>query len=108
LAVIIKKSGLNVAPDAIEILRWGGLSYYHAGRGGIVSGGICQIGMEKKSRSTRIHPRSIFIRTAPSLRRESEIQKVCQDQILLGCPRDDLWKLIVLESKLDPDSAQPE
>ncbi|MEW6403440.1 MAG: DUF1801 domain-containing protein [Chloroflexota bacterium] len=31
------------APDASEGLRWGDLCYFHAGRGGIVSAGICQI-----------------------------------------------------------------
>jgi hypothetical protein len=36
-----------VASDAVEVVRWGGLSYYHEGRGGIVSAGICQIGIEK-------------------------------------------------------------
>lgn len=33
----------EIAPDAAETIRWGGLSYFHAGRGGIVSAGICQI-----------------------------------------------------------------
>jgi hypothetical protein len=37
----------SVAPDAVEVIRWGGLSYFHEGRGGIVSAGICQIGIEK-------------------------------------------------------------
>lgn len=36
----------SVAPDAAEAIRWGGLSYFHEGRGGIVSAGICQIGIE--------------------------------------------------------------
>lgn len=36
----------SVAPDAAEVIRWGGLSYFHEGRGGIVSAGICQIGIE--------------------------------------------------------------
>ena len=35
----------DVAPDAAEAIRWGGLSYFHEGRGGIVSAGICQIGI---------------------------------------------------------------
>jgi hypothetical protein len=35
---------LSAAPDAVEVVRWGGLSYFHAG-GGIVSAGICQIGI---------------------------------------------------------------
>jgi hypothetical protein len=37
----------NVAPDAVEAVRWGGLSYFHEGRGGIVSAGICQIGIHE-------------------------------------------------------------
>ena len=32
-----------VAPDAVEVMRWGGLSYVHEGRGGLVSANICQI-----------------------------------------------------------------
>jgi hypothetical protein len=35
----------SVAPDAAEVVRWGGLSYFHEGAGGIVSAGICQIGI---------------------------------------------------------------
>lgn len=35
------------APDAAEVIRWGGLSYFHEGRGGIVSAGICQIGVHE-------------------------------------------------------------
>ncbi len=37
----------SVAPDAAEVIRWGGLSYFHEGRGGIVSAGICQIGIQE-------------------------------------------------------------
>ena len=37
----------SVAPDAVEVIRWKGLSYFHEGRGGIVSAGICQIGIEQ-------------------------------------------------------------
>jgi hypothetical protein len=36
-----------VAPDAEEVIRWGGLSYFHEGRGGIISAGICQIGIHE-------------------------------------------------------------
>jgi hypothetical protein len=35
----------SLAPDAAEVVRWGGLSYFHEGAGGIVSAGICQIGI---------------------------------------------------------------
>src|SRR5512147_1867366 len=48
----------SVAPDAVEVIRWGGLSYFHEGRGGIVSAGICQIGLE------RDHVRLAFIHGA--------------------------------------------
>ncbi|MBI5840542.1 MAG: DUF1801 domain-containing protein [Chloroflexi bacterium] len=37
----------SAAPDAVETVRWGGLSYYHERRGGIVSAGICQIEIHK-------------------------------------------------------------
>ena len=57
----------TVAPDAVEVVRWGGLSYYHAGRGGVVSAGICQIGIHKDHiRLAFIHgaflsePRNLF------------------------------------------------
>ena len=33
----------EVAPDAVEVIRWGGLSYFHKGRGGVVSASICQV-----------------------------------------------------------------
>src|SRR5512139_1885487 len=33
----------KVAPDAVEVIRWGGLSYFHEGRGGVVSASICQV-----------------------------------------------------------------
>jgi hypothetical protein len=37
----------SVAPGASEVIRWGGLSYFHEGNGGIISAGICQIGISK-------------------------------------------------------------
>ncbi|RJP50009.1 MAG: DUF1801 domain-containing protein [Anaerolineaceae bacterium] len=48
----------SVASDATEVVRWGGLSYFHAERGGIVSAGICQIGIHKE------HVRLAFIHGA--------------------------------------------
>ncbi len=36
-----------MAPDAIEVIRWGDLGYFHEGRGGLVSAGICQIEVRK-------------------------------------------------------------
>lgn len=34
-----------VAPQATEKIQWKGISYYNAMRGGVVKGGICQIGI---------------------------------------------------------------
>ena len=34
---------VEIAPDATEVIHSKGLSYYHTGRGGPVSAGICQI-----------------------------------------------------------------
>jgi len=34
-----------VAPQATEKIQWKGLSYYDADRGGVVKGGICQVGI---------------------------------------------------------------
>jgi hypothetical protein len=48
----------SVTPDAVEVIRWGGLSYFHHGRGGLVSAGICQIGL------SRDHIRLAFIHGA--------------------------------------------
>ena len=48
----------SLAPDAVEVIRWGGLSYFHEGSGGIVSAGICQIGLH------RDHIRLAFIHGA--------------------------------------------
>ncbi|MEW6029434.1 MAG: DUF1801 domain-containing protein [Chloroflexota bacterium] len=48
----------SVAPDAVEIVRWGGLSYFHEGRGGVVSAGMCQIGIHND------HVRLAFIHGA--------------------------------------------
>jgi hypothetical protein len=45
----------SVVPQAVEVIRWGGLSYFHEGRGGPVSAGICQIGIH------RDHVRLAFI-----------------------------------------------
>jgi hypothetical protein len=33
----------GVAPDAVEVIRWGDLGYFHARGGGLISASICQI-----------------------------------------------------------------
>ena len=92
----------SVAPDAVEVVRWGGLSYFHEGRGGIVSAGICQIGIEKDHiRLAFIHgaflpdPRKILLGTGKA-KRFIEISSY-ED-----APWDYFKKLIAASAKFDP------
>ncbi|HET9912341.1 MAG TPA: DUF1801 domain-containing protein [Anaerolineales bacterium] len=48
----------SITPNAVETIRWRGLSYFHEGRRGIVSAGICQIEI------CRDHVRLAFIHGA--------------------------------------------
>ncbi|MBI5352668.1 MAG: DUF1801 domain-containing protein [Chloroflexi bacterium] len=94
----------SVAPDAAEVVRWGGLSYFHEGRGGIVSAGICQIGIEKD------HIRLAFIHGAflddprKLLRGTQKAKRYVEIASYEDAPWDDLKELIVSASKFDPYS----
>jgi hypothetical protein len=94
----------EVAPDAVEAVRWGGLSYYHEGRGGIVSAGICQIGIQEDSiRLAFIHgaflpdPRSLFEGT-------QKYKRFVRLESYDDAPWDYLKELIVSAAKFDPRS----
>jgi len=94
----------EVAPDAVEVFRWGGLSYYHEGRGGIVSAGICQIGIHKDHvRLAFIHgaflpdPRSLFEGT-------QKYKRFVRLESYDNAPWDYLKELIASASRFDPRS----
>ena len=94
----------SVAPDAAEAIRWGGLSYFHEGRGGIVSAGICQIGIhEDYIRLDFIH--GIFLSDPHHLLQGN--QKV-KRYVRLGsydhAPWNALKQLIQESSRFDPRS----
>ena len=98
----------SVAADAVEVIRWGGLSYYHEGRGGIVSAGICQIGLhEDHIRLAFVHgaflsePRGLFEGTQKFKR---YISFKSYDDI----PWDYVKYLIEEASKFDPRSLKLE
>jgi hypothetical protein len=93
---------VSITPDAVEVVRWGGLSYYYEGRGGIVSAGICQIGLHKDHiRLAFIHgaflpdPHKLLCGTQKA-KRFIEIDSY--DNALW----DDLKELISSASKFDP------
>jgi hypothetical protein len=94
-----------VAPDAIEVIRWGGLSYYHAEGGGVISAGICQIGIHVGHiRLAVIHgvfiedPRQLFQGTQKYKR---FVRLESYDQV----PWEDLKDLINSAARFDPRSA---
>lgn len=95
-----------VAPDVAEVVRWGGLSYFHEGRGGIVSAGICQIGIhEDHIRLAFIHgaflpdPRHLFEGTRKS-------KRFVRIESYNEAPWDYLKELIVSAARFDPYSIQ--
>jgi hypothetical protein len=96
----------SVAPDAVEVIRWKGLSYFHEGHGGVVSAGICQIGIHTDHiRLAFIHavflsePRKLFEGTQKYKR---YIRIASYDD----APWDYLKQLIQAASQFDPRSLQ--
>ena len=96
----------SIAPDAVEAIRWGGLSYFHEGRGGVVSAGICQIGIHKNHiRLAFIHgafllePRNLFEGTQKYKR---YIRIASYDD----APWDYLKQLIRTASRFNPRTLQ--
>ena len=96
----------SVAPDAVEVIRWKGLSYFHEGRGGVVSAGICQIGIHKD------HIRLAFIHGAflPEPRNLFEGTQKYKRYIRIAsyddAPWDYLKQLIQAASRFDPRALQ--
>jgi hypothetical protein len=92
----------EVAPDAAEVIRWGGLSYYHERRGGLISAGICQIGIhEEYIRLDFIHgihlsdPRHILEGTQKS-------KRYIRLRSYEDAPWENIKRLIEESSQLDP------
>ena len=96
----------STAPDAVEAIRWGGLSYFHEGRGGVVSAGICQIGIHKDHiRLAFIHgaflpePRQLFEGT-------QKYKRYIRIETYDDAPWDYLEQLIGAASQFDPRTLQ--
>ncbi len=94
----------SVAPDTAEVVRWGGLSYFHEGRGGIVSAGICQIGIHED----HIHLAFIHGTFLPDprklLRGTQKAKRFIELNSYDNAPWDDLKQLITASSRFDPRS----
>lgn len=96
----------EAAPDAVEIVRWGGLSYFHEGRGGVVSAGICQIGIhEGYIRLDFIH--GAFLSDPKSLLEGNQkAKRFVKIKSYEEAPWEDLKELIEESSHFDPRSLQ--
>jgi hypothetical protein len=96
-----------VAPDAQEVIRWKGLSYFHAGGGGIVSAGICQIGIhEDHVRLAFIHG-SFLSDPRALLEGDRKVKRFIRITSYEAAPWDALEGLIRESSQFDPRSIQP-
>jgi len=97
---------VSVAPDAVEVIRWKGLSYFHEGRGGVVSAGICQIGIHKD------HIRLAFIHGAflsdphQLLEGTQKAKRYIRLTSYDDAPWGELKRLIEESSRLDPRTLQ--
>jgi len=96
----------SIAPDAVEAIRWGGLSYFHAGGGGIVSAGICQIGLhEDHVRLDFVH--GIFLSDLRHLLQGSQkVKRYIKLKSYEDAPWEYLKELIEESSRFDPRSLQ--
>jgi hypothetical protein len=92
----------SVAPDAVEVIRWGGLSYFHEGHGGIVSAGICQIGIHSGYiRLDFIH--GIYLSDPKHLLEGAQkVKRFVKLKSFDEAPWDDLKQLIEESSRFDP------
>ena len=94
----------EVSPDAVEVIRWGGLSYFHEGGGGIVSAGICQIGIhENYIRLDFIH--GAFLPDPHHLLAGTQkAKRFIQIKTYENAPWEYLKELIINSAKFDPRS----
>ena len=96
----------SVVPGAVEVIRWGGLSYFHEGRGGIVSAGICQIGLgEDHIRLDFIH--GAFLPDPHGLLHGTQkAKRFVRIESYEDAPWEHLKELIAASAKFDPRSLQ--
>ena len=95
---------VEAASDAVEVVRWGGLSYFYEGRGGVVSAGICQIGLhEGYIRLDFIH--GAFLSDPKKLLEGNQkAKRYVRIKSYEEAPWEDLKELIEESSRFDPRS----
>ena len=95
----------EAASDAVEVIRWKGISYLHEGRGGVVSAGICQIGLhEGYIRLDFIH--GAFLSDPKKLLEGNQkAKRFIKIKLYEEAPWEDLKQLIEESSRFDPRSS---
>ncbi len=91
-----------VAPDAAEVVRWRGLSYYHEGRGGIVSAGICQIEIHADHVRLAVIHGAFIADPHHLLDGPKKYKKFVRIESFDHAPWDSLKELIATSSRFDP------
>jgi hypothetical protein len=94
----------SVALDASEVIRWGGLSYFHQGRGGIVSAGICQIGIHDGFVQLAFIHGAFLPDPSNLLEGDKKAKRFVRIESYEGAPWETLIELIKSSSQFDPYS----
>ncbi len=94
----------QVAWDATEVVRWKGLMYHHAGKGGIVSAGICGIHVENDHVVLSFIHGAFLPDPEALLRGERKAKRFARIYSYDDAPWDALKALIEASSRFDPRS----
>ncbi len=94
----------SIAPDAAETAHWKGFSYYHPGRGGPVSAGICQITILPDHIQLGFIHGTFLADPLHLLEGERSYKRFIRITSFDTAPWEDLRKLIALSSAFDPRS----
>jgi hypothetical protein len=93
-----------VAPHATEVMHSKGFSFYHTGRGGPVSAGICQIVIEPDYIGLAFIHGAFLPDPRHLLEGESRYKKFVRIYSYDDAPWDYLRDLIIASSRFDPRS----
>lgn len=94
----------SIAPDAVEVIRWGDLGYFHKERGGLISAGICQIEIRTDHISLAFIHGAFLSDPQKLLEGHQKAKRYLRLKSYEDTPWDDLKQLIEESSHLDPHS----
>jgi hypothetical protein len=98
----IRNIVVSVAPDAVEMARPYGFTYYHDGRGGPVRAGICQVVLRRDHVLLGFIHGSFLPDPRGLLGGRSRYRRTTRLDSFEEAPWDDLKKLIEASARFDP------